>query len=379
MVNRPSAPTLPAQSFDPARISRWAPTGYDRTSTTLPTITSAQPILPDLDLWDCWPLETPDGHIVRRGGREYWFFLSAPRFPDPGQRHDRARIRLIARDQTGWIDMGYALPDGASPGSREWAGSAVLWEDEVVLYFTATGRAGSAPTFEQRLFEVHAQLGNDGISNWGTPREIVASDGVRYVAARELEGVPGAIKAFRDPAFFRDPRTGEHHILFAGSAGWNDDPHNGLVGAATWTPLGWRLDDPLVEAVGINNEMERPHVRFFGESYYLFFSTQTRTFAPTAEVGPNGLYAMVADRFGGPWRSVNGSGLVAANPAEEPTQCYSWWVDGAGAVSAFIDHWGMAGRSVEDHPGLLRDQFGGTPAPSFSLAFDGDRVTIRGE
>jgi levansucrase len=110
--------------------------------------------------------------------------------------------------------------------------------------------------------------------------------------------------------------------------------------------------------------------------YYLFWSTQRRTFDPAVQAGPNGLYAMVADRLRGPYRPVNGNCLIAGNPAAEPTQGYSWWVTGEGEVWSFIDHWGMAGRSFDQHPELLRQQFGGTPAPRFRLAFAGDRVTI---
>ena len=111
--------------------------------------------------------------------------------------------------------------------------------------------------------------------------------------------------------------------------------------------------------------------------YYLFWSTQRRTFDPVGATGPNGLYAMVADRLSGRYRPVNGSGLVAANPAAEPTQGYSWWVTGEGAVWSFIDHWGMHGRSFDQYPALLRSQFGGTPAPVFHLTFAGDTVTAR--
>ena len=218
--------------------------------------------------------------------------------------------------------------------------------------------------------------GRQLVHSWAAV-ESVASDGTRYVAARELAGVPGAIKAFRDPAFFNDPATGHDHLFFTGSAGWDNDAHNGLVGRATRIDGRWRLDDPVVEAVGVNNELERPHVRRFDGRYYLFFSTQRRTFADPASAGPNGLYALSASRLGGPWSPVNGSGLVAANPPAEPTQAYSWWVEGDGRVASFIDHWGRAGRSFASHPGLLRSQFGGTPAPEFRLDFAADRVTIR--
>lgn len=241
---------------------------------------------------------------------------------------------------------------------------------------TTVGRAGRPHSFEQRLFEIDGRLADGTIGRWSLPHEIVASDGVRLVAAQELVGGPGAIKAFRDPAFSRDPATGDDHILFTASAGWNDDPHNGLIGRAVRNGKGWRLADPLVEGVGVNNEFERPHIRLFGERYYLFFSTQSRTFGTACAVGPNGPYAFSADHLPGPWTPVNGSGLVAANPAREPTQAYSWWVDGDGDVFAFVNHWGMAGRRFDTHPETLRGQFGGTPAPTFRLAFDGDRVKL---
>jgi levansucrase len=78
----------------------------------------------------------------------------------------------------------------------------------------------------------------------------------------------------------------------------------------------------------------------------------------------------------GPWRPINGSGLVAANPDAEPTQSYSWWVTGEGEVWSFADFFAMAGRTTAEHPELLRSNFGGTPAPRFTLRFDWDCVEI---
>lgn len=365
-------------SFAPETVSSWRPAPLSGAEIAPITAGDARPILPALDLWDCWPLAHEDGRTVVHQGRSYWFFLSAPRFPDPGQRHDAARIRLLSTGADGWRDHGDALPQELSPGSREWAGSAVLHDDgeTVTLLFTAAGRRGEKQTFEQRLFAAEGTLGLDGPSGWAAPVEIVAADAERYVRASEAEGRPGMIKAFRDPAWFRDPATGQAHILFTASAGWSDDDYNGIVGLATRDGGRWRLDDPLVEAIGVNNELERAHVVVRGGLYYLFWSTQRRTFAPGGVSGPNGLYAMVADRLTGPYRPVNGSGLVAGNPRGEPTQGYSWWVTGEGEVWSFIDHWGMEGRSFEDCPGLLRSQFGGTPAPVFRLTFDHDRVGI---
>jgi len=370
-------------SGPPPGATAWHPGSFaaipELAQIDLITASDTQPILPELDLWDSWPLQHEDGLTVRHADRQWWFFLSAPRFADPGARHDAARIRLASLGADGWQDHGDVLDPVSSPGSREWAGSAVLLDDgaTVILYFTAAGRRGESASFEQRIFASHGVLGENGPAKFTVPTEQIVADGDRYVIAREAQGAPGLIKGFRDPARFRDPATGLIHLLFTASAGWDAHDYNGVIGLATQTSAGdWTLGDPLVAAVAVNNELERPHILVRGSQYYLFWSTQGRTFSPDVERGPNGLYAMTAESLDGPWRAVNGTGLVAANPASEPTQGYSWWVTSEGEVWSFIDHWGMAGRNFGDQPELLRSQFGGTPAPVFSLSFNGDTVLI---
>lgn len=383
MTSNSSSAETP-KAWSSSKVARWRPQSIAGAEIGLIDAADAEPICPALDLWDNWQLAHEDGRLAVLDGRQYWFFLSSRRFSDPGQRHDAARIWLASLGADGWRDHGNVLPDGLNPGTREWAGSAVLHDDgvTVTLFYTAAGRRGEGQSFEQRIFATTGTLGSEGPGNWQIPREIIKADGVRYVIAHEADGRPGMIKAFRDPAWFRDPATGNCHILFTGSAAWSDVDYNGVVGLATLTGnptqtgSEWHLDDPLIEAVGVNNELERPHIVVKHGRYYLFWSTQRRTFAPGSAAGPNGLYAMVADQLAGPWKPVNGNGLVAGNPASEPTQGYSWWVTGEGEVWSFIDHWGMQGRSFEDQPALLRRQFGGTPGPVFRLTFDGDRVTI---
>ncbi|WP_408586980.1 glycoside hydrolase family 68 protein [Novosphingobium sp.] len=367
--------------FDPAGISRWEPDQFDRVPELAPiSANDICKILPGLDLWDSWPLAHEDGRTVVHQGRTWWFFLSAPELPDPAARHDMARIRLASHGADGWRDHGNALPDGLNPGAREWAGSAVLADDgaSVSLYYTVAGRKDGPPSFEQRLFVCEGTLVADGIAGWQPPREIIVADGVRYVLDRQEReaGAPGMIKGFRDPAWFRDPQTGEAHILFTASAAWSDDPHNGVVGMATLRDGRWALGDPLIEAIGVNNELERPCLHHRDGRYYLFWSTQRHTFSPKAVAGPNGLYSAVANDLRGPWKPVNGNGLVVANPLAEPRQTYSWWVTGEDEVWSFVDYWGLEGRRPEDNPDLLRTRFGGTAAPVFRLAYDGDRVAV---
>lgn len=343
----------------------------------------ARPVLPGFDLWDMWPVQLANGALARIDGSVLWLVLSAPSGDDPGSRHDVARIRLIRRTGDSWKDCGNAMPDGFSPGSREWAGSAVYDPEtaRLTLYFTAAGRRDEpAPTFEQRLFQTSGTLivGQNKISiaDWTTPVESVASDGQHYVRVDQVDGEPGHIKAFRDPAFFRDPADGQNYLLFTASLQQSSQSFNGAVGIARAEGEHWRLLAPIVHADGVNNELERPHIIVRNGLYYLFWSTQKRVFAPDGPYGPNGLYGMVANSVLGPYRPLNGTGVVAANPEEEPLQCYSWWVLDTLEVASFVDHWGLKGRRFTDHPEMLRGQFGGTPAPLFSIALNGDEAQL---
>lgn len=321
---------------------------------------------PGLDLWDFWPVTDARGRVADIAGGELWFALSAPASGEPVLRHGRARLRLLYKSGGAWRDLGPALPDGWSPGSREWSGSAVVEGADVALYFTAAGRRGVPPPgYEQRLFEARGTLAPDGrIAHWRDLRELVASDGIDYVVADQVEGIVGTIKAFRDPGWFRDPATGTGWMLFAGSLARSASAFNGAVGLAEQTEAGWCLRPPLLHADGLNNELERPHVVVRGGLYYLFWSTQASVFAP-GHAAPTGLYGMVADRLAGPYAPLNGTGLVAANPAAAPAQAYSWLVLDDLRVTSFVDQMG---------PG--RAGFGGTPAPEFRLGLEGARAWI---
>lgn len=331
-----------------------------------------------LDFWDMWPVQRRDGSVARFDGDEIWMALSAPALADPAMRHDVARIRLLALKGGAYLDVGDLLPADHSPGSREWAGSAVVDDtgnNRVTLYFTATGRRGdSAATFEQRLFETTGSLvwtgGMPQFESWSAPIESVAADGETYVQTAIDGGAPGHIKAFRDPAYFRDPANGCEYLIFAASLKRSENPWNGAVGVAVREGEHWRLAPPLLSADGLNNELERPHVICRDGAYYLFWSTQRHMFAPSGPSGPNGLYGMVAPSMAGPWSPLNGSALVAGNPDEEPLQSYSWLVLDTFEVVSFVDYWGMMGRALSSAPHLLRRQFGGAPAPRFRLKID---------
>lgn len=372
--------------------SHWLPEHVARIASggprSIPLIkaTDVIEILPGLQLWDCWTIDAPDGSPLLFDGWRGWVIMCAPRNLHPDLRHDVARLRLAMERNGEWKDCGYLLPDHVNPGSREWAGSTVFDQESgrVTLFFTATGRRGeSNRSFEQRLFQISGTLQYSeemlSVTEWGAIFENVVADGIDYVVVDQQQGVPGFIKGFRDPFHFRNPADGYDYLLFTGSAKDAASDYNGVIGIARSNDRSfgsWVLLPPLLSAEGVNNELERPVLRYVDGLYYIFWSTQRKTFAQGGPSGPNGLYGMVSENLFGPYRPLNGSGLVAPNPNEEPYQCYSWWVDGNLEVTGFVDLWGLDGQDPSTDTALVERHFGGVPAPAFYLALESDRAEI---
>jgi levansucrase len=361
----------------PPMVSRWTVdhvAAIDRSNVpVIAAITLNGRLLPDQYLWDMWPVQYLDGSTAEIYGGALWMILSSPICDDPEARHGMARIRLLHQNsQSGvWRDLGNLLPDGLNPGSREWAGSAFFDPEQsrVTLYFTATGHAGEQSlSFGQRLYTTSADLSmvddTPLLQHWSRPIECVANCGTYYMQVDEHNGAPGKIKAFRDPAWFRDP-AGDDYLVFAASMP-SGGSHNGAIAIAIADQLaagGWRLLPPLLSADGLNNELERPHILCRDGLYYLFWSTHDFTFADGQPKGPSGLYGMVAPNILGPYAPLNGTGIVAANPENAPAQAYSWLVLDDLRVAAFID-------SPDG------SNFIGTPAPMFSLKLSGDKTEL---
>jgi levansucrase len=351
----------------------------------------ARPILPELALWDIWPIQLDDGNVAQVGGGSLWVILSAPRRDDPNLRHDEARMRLLFRLNNEWHDCGNLLPDGFAPGSREWSGSTRvdLETGEVTLWFTAAGRRGDeSAQFEQRLFQTTGTLNlsasKPSIADWRDLAQSVTNDGAHYANLAENQGVPGRIKGFRDPYWFRDPADGKGYILFTGSksAANSKSSHDGVIGIALANdtngaaPNGFTLLPAVIDADGLVNELERPHVFVQDGLYYLFWSSQAAVFAPGGPAGPTGLYGMVAPSLFGPYEPLNGSGLVLANPSSEPFQAYAWQVVPSLDVVSFVDYWGLKDADKESDPALKTRQFGGTIAPVVKIAISGTTTHI---
>jgi levansucrase len=215
-------------------------------------------------------------------------------------------------------------------------------------------------------------------------------DGDWYVKPEEAN-TETEVYGFRDPWIFQDPEGGGTYMLFVanwgqdqkvgvGSTGdaqfpdagpQNVDPNlprnDGAVGIARATDAtlrNWELMPPIFGAIGVNEQLELPHFVHQDGKYYLFLDTHNRTFIGDLKYDyPEGLYGFVSETMQGPYRPVNGTGLVLANPPVDPLQNYAWKVvptaPGEAMVMSFINK----GNSS-------------TISPTLKLRIQGDSVTI---
>lgn len=331
-------------------------------------------MLPHHDIWDTWPVQEEDGSTTVAGGAELWMALSAPAVGHPEERHDHARIRLLARTSDQWRDLGDVFADGASLGSREWSGSAVRRPDGTVsVFYTAAGVRGEpCPTFHQRVVEARPRLTTVQLEQ-GVEHRVVLQGGGQFLPANEIEGGPGRIRAFRDPGWFRDPADGREYLLVAASVPWHDR-FTGAVALAEATPTGWALLPPLLVSEGVNHEMERPHVVVRQGRYYLFFCTNRQAFHPDGSA-PTGLYGFVAPTLTGPYEPLNSSGLVIQNPPAQPDQAYAWLVLPDLSVESFVNYL----PSDSGEPETARARFGGTAAPTLHLELHETSTALLGD
>ena len=320
---------------------------------------------PDLYYWDMWPVQDCDGRIARIADRELWMVLCAPDNGDPAARHFAAKIHLLRRDGDRWSDLGPALPEFSGPYEREWSGSAIWADGQFTLWFTGAGLSARPGGYQQALFETTARTDGEGLpEGWTEPKHILADPFPEYLAADAHEGEAGRIKAYRDPAYFRDPADGREYLAFTASRAWSDSEYTGAIGLAVRNGGDWRLLPAPIHSGGVNNELERAHIVYRDGAYLAFWATQSSTFATALREAPTGLYGMVADSVTGPYRPLNGTGLVLANPAGLPCREYSWSVTRELVVSSFVDR-----------PDPDCREFVGAPAPLSRL--DVDPVSAR--
>ncbi len=97
---------------------------------------------PDQWTFETWPLMRPDGELARVDGYFIFFSLAVPdgSVQDPEDRYEQARIRYYySQDGMTWTDGGELFPEGDALGDAQWAGSAVIDDCRLSIFYTAVG------------------------------------------------------------------------------------------------------------------------------------------------------------------------------------------------------------------------------------------------
>jgi levansucrase len=379
-------------------------------TNTKPLIPADFPVMTnEAWVWDTWPLTRLDMKPVSYRGWHLIFSLVAPRNIGFDARHEVATIGyFFSRDGKSWQYGGEVFPGDTARGARQWAGSAVLVGDQVQLFYTASGNNEDPqvpdPNWDlnanQRLARATARIRVDANGVFFAGQQfrnstiVAEADGTYYQTEaqgryRQPGGAPN-LMAFRDPFVFRDPNDDQVYMLFEGNiAGENPvagtktcgpaeigpvppghvtppnaNLYEGAVGIARAQNANmsrWELLPPLLSAVCVNAQTERPHLVVHEGRYYLMTISHTFTYAPGL-TGPDGVYGFVGDSLRSDYQPLNASGLVLGNPPEQPFQAYSEYVMPNWLVEAFIDRVPLPGGG---------ERSGGTLAPTLRLEVDG--------
>lgn len=375
----------------------------DDVTTTIPLI---QPDFKLLDsrffVWDIMPMRNLDCEVMTLNGWSIIFTLTAVkdtvRYKSKSggynieqnwlDRHAWARICYwYSKDGENYKYGGRVMKEGVSPTSREWSGSAILLNEqgELELYYTCVVPdarickvAGKIITSDERVT----------LSGFDNVEVVLKADGKYYQTEEQ-----NPYFNFRDPFPFRDPINNELYLLFEGNVAGDRGTHTitnnedgvlispysavgrktgqvGCIGLAKANNLrgdDWTLLKPLVTAVGVNDQLERPHFIFKDQKYYLFFASHSYTFSSGIK-GADGLYGFVSDGLFSEYKPLNSSGLVLGNPSSQPYQSYSHYVMPNLLVASFIDNVPI--------PKLKTYRIGGTLAPTIKINIDGDRTYI---
>ena len=349
-------------------------------------------------IWDTMPLRTLENEIVSVDGWSVIFTLTVNKDPNRYKnedgsydiasnwfdRHGNAFIAYwYCRNGKDWKYGGRVMAEGVSPTTREWAGTPILLNDQgdIDLYYTCIEPNA---TLAKVSGKIHTN--NDGVwlSGFEEVKPLLEADGEFYQTQEQLQGAN-----FRDGSPFRDPADGRLYMVFEGNIGgfsgshpitdaekgalppghkeaWGNSAYKvgciGIARALDEQGDEWEFLPPLVTALGVNDQLERPHFVFKDGKYYLFTISHNYTKADGLEM-PDGVYGFVADSLFGNYEPLNGSGLVLGEPSEQPLQTYSHYVMQNGLTTSFIERVFM--------PNGVDYRIGGCLAPTLKLEIKG--------
>ena len=355
---------------------------------------------------DPFPITNTDGTLAKINGYYVVAGLATPRNDTIGTLREIDYI--YSKDGIHWLEGGTLVSTGTPGGLGDQLFSCDIVYDkshnQVIIFYTpvqgskpseyVTSPSGQQPVqqiAEARVTPVATKAGLT-FTHFVQQGIILQPDGKMY-ATPQAANTETEVYGFRDPFLFRDPKTGHSYLVFA--ANWGSDqttgvgstgdtqypnagvskvvptlPRNdGVIGIAEATDKSlthWKLLPPLFGGIGVQEQLELPHILYQKGTYYLFTSTHNRTFVESLKYQyPEGMYGFYSSSLTGPYEGLNHSGLVIADPPQNPLQNYAWKATPIGNGNAEVMSFINEGNS-------------GTISPALKLTLKGGTATITG-
>ena len=383
----------------------------DDLTTSMPLISYDFPTMDEsIMVWDSGALRNIHGLTVTFKGWYVMWSLVANKVDLTNKNiytewHNRNNVAYIgywySKDGVEWKFGGRLLNKSADLRPWEWSGGLVMREGKeniVDMFYTSVSGEPSESVVSVSSGKILADKDGVWFEGFDKTTEMFQADGVHYANINEDQYFD-----FRDPHPFINPNDGQVYCLFEGNvAGMRGsfsltDKETGILppnysvdpgakyGAAA---IGiaklkssyadgdfseWEMLPPLVTALGVNDQTERPHIVFKDGYTYLFTISHHSTYSGNLQ-GPDGVYGFVSkDGLFGNYKPMNSSGLVLGNHSSQPYGTYSHFVDMEGYVQSFID---TIPASGQDYQNPSEYRIGGTLAPTVKIELKEDRSFI---
>lgn len=385
----------------------------------------------DLDVWDSWPLQNADGTLAEYNGYHLVFAMAGR--PNSGENYIYLFYQKVGNNSlSGWKNAGRVFKDDdhlkandeiLKTQAEEWSGSATLTKDgKVRLFYTDRQGWNAAKKLygKQTLTTAQVNLSQptadtfkvDGLKDL---KSVFDGDGKIYQNVSQSINVVGDDHCLRDPHYIED-EAGHKYLVFEANTGTatgyqetralynkayygGDDNYfntelskllsstnknravlaNGALGIIELNNdyTVKKIMNPLITSNLVSDEIERPNVFKFHGKWYLFTATRGNHFTVDGiDASKTYMLGYVADKLTGPYKPLNGSGLVLSSDEsyKSRTFTYSYFnilpSDLSSNNVVVTSYMTTRALSATEHT---------TFAPSFLLTIDGEKTQVRSQ
>jgi levansucrase len=389
-------------------------------SKTIKNIASAS----DMDVWDSWPLQNPDGTVAEYNGYHIVFAMAGSdklymfyqKVGDTSLNSWKNAGRVFSGE-----DLTNSTDEHLKKQTMEWSGSAYKTGNDIRLFYTSVrgynenGANGNDQALATAKISINTNYSGLEISNIEDHKSIFDGDEKNYQTFNQfaLKGMSssGDNHCLRDPHYVEE--NGRKYLVFEGNTGTangyqeyrslyikayygGDDAYfnssknsllartdrNSVIKANAAIGIIELNDDytlktvmkPLVTANLVTDEIERPNVVKINGKWYLF--TITKGYNQRVDGFPSDntyMLGYVSDNLTGPYKPLNDTGLVLTGNEGYNSRTYTYAYYGmpvsSGSNSLLITSY-MTNRGISSTEHT-------TFAPSFLLTVNGDQTQVQ--